>query len=112
LGSILVAGVLIVGALAAGLVNLQEIGMIDLLLIGTLGLAGYGATVFLLLRRSSQVPPSEDAQFVRSTLRLRDHKGLAFAWRNRGYAELFSSANEDYLLGDLVRISDDDSKIS
>ncbi len=112
LSSILVASVFIVGALAAGLVNLQEIGMIDLLLIGTLGLVGYGATAVLLLRRSSRLPPSEDAQFVRSTLRLRDHKGLAFGWRNRGYAELFSSANEDYLLGDLVRISDDDSKNS
>lgn len=112
LSSILVASVFIVGALAAGLVNLQEFGMIDLLLIGALGLVGYGATVVLLLRRSSRLPPSEDAQFVRSTLRLRDHEGLAFGWRNRGYAELFSSANEDYLLGDLVRISDDDSKNS
>jgi hypothetical protein len=109
LSSILVASVLIVGALAAGLVNLQEIGMIDLLLIGTLGLVGYGVTVFLLLRRSSKVPPSKDTQFVRTTLRLRDHKGLAFAWRNRGYAELFSTANEDYLLGDLVRISEENS---
>jgi hypothetical protein len=109
LSSILVAGVLIVGALAAGLVNLQEIGMIDLLLIGTLGLLGYGVTVFLLLRRSSKVPPSQDTQFVRTTLRLRDHKGLAFAWRNRGYAELFLTANEDYLLGDLVRISEENS---
>lgn len=112
LSSILVAGVLIVGALAAGLVNLQEIGMIDLLLIGALGLVGYGVTAVLLLRRSSRLPPSEDAQFVRSTLRLRDHEGLAFGWRNRGYAELFYNANEDYLLGDLVRISDDDSKNS
>ena len=109
LSSILVAGVLIVGALAAGLVDLQEIGMIDLLLIGILGLVGYGVTVFLLLRRSSKVPPSEDAQFVRSTLRLRDHKGLAFSWRNRGYAELFSTANKDYLLGELVRISEENS---
>jgi hypothetical protein len=112
LSSILVAGVFIVGALAAGLVNLQEIGMIDLLLIGALGLVGYGATVVLLLRRSSRLPPSEDAQFVRSTLSLQDHKGLAFGWRNRGYAELFSSANKDYLLGDLVRVADDDSKNS
>jgi hypothetical protein len=112
LSSILVASVFIVGALAAGLVNLQEIGMIDLLLIGALGLVGYGATVVLLLRRSSRLPPSEDAKFVRSTLRLRDHKGLAFGWRNRGYAGLFSSANKDYLLGDLVRVSDDDLKTS
>jgi len=112
LSSILVAGILIVGALAAGLIDLQEIEMIDLLLIGALGLVGYGVTAFLLLRRSSKVPPSEDARFVRSTLGLRDHKGLAFAWRNRGYAELFSKANEDYLLGDMVRISNENSKNS
>lgn len=112
LSSILVAGVLIVGALAAGLVNLQQIGMIDLLLIGTLGLLGYGVTAFLLLRRTSLLPPTEDAQFVRSTLRLRDHEGLDFGWRNRGYAELFSSANEETRLGDLVRVSDDDAKDS
>ncbi len=107
LSSILVAGVLIVGALAAVLVNLQAIAMTDLLLIGALGLFGYGVTVVLLLRRSSRLPPTEDAQFVRSTLRLRDRKGLDFGWRNRGYAELFSNANEDYLLGDLVRVSDE-----
>ena len=112
LSSILVAGVLIVGALIAGLVNPQQIGVLDLLLIGTLGLLGYGVTAFILLRRTSQYPPSEDAQFVRSTLRLRDHEGLDFGWRNRGYAELFSSANQDYLLGDLVRVSDDDAKNS
>jgi len=112
LSSILVAGVLIVGALAAGLVNPQQIGMIDLLLIGALGLLGYGVTAFLLLRRTSKYPPSEDAQFVRSTLRLWDHESLEFGWRNRGYAELFSRSNEETLLGDLVRVSDDDAKNS
>ena len=112
LGSILVAGVLIVAALAAGLVNLQEIEMIDLMLVGALGLVGYGVSAFFLLRRSSRLPHSEDAQFVRSTLRLRDHEGLDFGWRNRGYAEMFSEANEDYLLGDMVRVSDEDSKNS
>ncbi len=112
LSSILVASVFIVGALVAGLVNPQQIGVVDLLLIGILGLLGYGVTAFILLRRTSRYPPSEDAQFVRSTLRLRDHKGLAFGWRNRGYAELFSNANEDYLLGDLVRFSDYVSKNS
>ena len=112
LSSILVAGVLIVGALAAGLVNPQQIRAVDLLLIGILGLLGYGVTAFILLRRTSRYPPSEDAQFVRSTLRLRDHEGLDFGWRNRGYAELFSSANEETRLGDLVRVSDDDVKES
>ncbi len=112
LSSILVGGVLIVGVLVAGLVNPQQIGVVDLLLIGTLGLLGYGVTAFILLRRTSRYPPSEDAQFVRSTLRLRDHEGLDFGWRNRGYAELFSSANEETRLGDLVRVSDDDAKDS
>jgi F0F1-type ATP synthase assembly protein I len=109
LSSVLVAGVLVVGALAAGLVNPQQIGLVQLLLIGTLGLLGYGVTAFILLRRTSQYPLSEDAQFVRSTLRLRDHEGLDFGWRNRGYAELFSSANEETRLGDLVRVSDDNA---
>ena len=112
LSSILVAGVLIVGALVVGLVNPQQIGVVDLLLIGTLGVLGYGVTAFILLRRISRYPPSEDAQFVRSTLRLRDHEGLDFGWRNRGYAELFSSANEETRLGDLARVSDDDAKNS
>ena len=112
LSSILVAGVLIVGALVAGLVNPQQIGVVDLLLIGILGLLGYGVTAFILLRRTSRYPPSEDAQFVRSTLRLRDQEGLDFGWRNRGYAELFSSANEETRLGDLIRVSDGDAKDS
>ena len=112
LSSILVAGVLVVGALVAGLINPQQIGVIDLLLTGAIGLLGYGVTAFFLLRRTSQLPPSEDAQFVRSTLQLRDREGLDFGWRNRGYAELFSSANEETLLGDLVRVSDDDARNS
>ncbi|GMR10646.1 MAG: hypothetical protein BMS9Abin28_1467 [Anaerolineae bacterium] len=112
LSSILIAGVLIVGALAAELVNIKDLGALDLLLVATLGLVGYGLPAVLLLRRSSRLPPSEDAQFVRSTLRLRDNEGMAFGWRNRGYAELFSTANADLLLGELTRISDEDSKAS
>lgn len=108
LTSILVAGLLIVGALAVGLINIQEIGMIDLVLIASLGLVGYGIPAALLLRRSSRLPPSEDAQFVRSTLQIRDNEGLAFGWRNRGYAERFFNANRDHLLGNLTRISDHD----
>ncbi len=112
LSSILIAGVLIVGALAAGWVNTNDLGALDLLLVATLGLVGYGLSAVLLLRRSSRLPPSEDAQFVRSTLRIRAGEGLAFGWRNRGYAELFSTANADLLLGKLTRIMDEDSKAS
>lgn len=110
LSAILTAGVLIVGALAAGWVNIVDIGARDLLLIATLGVVGYGLPAVLLLGRSSRLPPSEDAQFVRSTLRLRENDALAFGWRNRGYAELFSTANRDLMLGEIIRISDDDSK--
>ncbi|MCZ6530944.1 MAG: hypothetical protein O6949_11550, partial [Chloroflexi bacterium] len=88
LSSILIAGVLVVGALAARWVNIKDLAALDLLLIAILGLVGYGLPVVLLLRRSSRLPPSEDAQFVRSTLRIRAGEGLAFGWRNRGYAEL------------------------
>ena len=112
LSSILIAGVLIVGSLAAGWVNLQDPGVVDLVLVATLGLVGYGLPAVLLLRRSSRLPPSEDAQFVRSTLRVRDDERLAFGWRNRGYAELFSTANADLLLGELTRISEDPSRAS
>jgi hypothetical protein len=112
LSSILIAGVLIVGALAAGWVNTKDLGALELLLVAALGLVGYGLPAVLLLRRSSRLPPSEDAQFVRSTLHLRDNERLAFGWRNRGYAELFSTANADLLLGKLTRITDEDSKAS
>ena len=112
LSSILIASVLIVVALASGLVNITDLGALDLLLVATLGLAGYALPAILLLRRSSRLPASEDAQFVRSTLGLRDNEGLAFGWRNRGYAELFSTANANLLLGELTRITDEDSKAS
>jgi len=108
LSAVLTAGVLIVGALAAGWVDITDIGARDLLLIATLGLVGYGLPAVLLLGRSSRLPPSEDAQFVRSTLRIRENDALAFGWRNRGYAELFSTANGDLMLGELMPIADED----
>lgn len=107
LSSILIAGVLIVSALAAGLVNLGNLGLVDLLLVATSGMVGYGLPVLLLLRRSSRMAPTEDAQFVRSTLRLRGNEGLGFGWRNRGYAELFLSANSDLLLGELSQVAEE-----
>lgn len=110
LSAILTAGVLMVGALAAGLVDIADLGALDLLLVATLGLAGYGLLAVLLLGRASRLPPSDDTLFVRSTLRLQEDDALAFGWRNRGYAELFSTANGDLMLGELVRISDDELK--
>jgi len=110
LSAILTAGVLIVGALASGLVNIGNLTVLDLLLVATLGLMGYSLPAVLLLRRASRLPPSDDAIFVRSTLLLQENDALAFGWRNRGYAELFSTANGDLMLGELIRISDDDSK--
>jgi hypothetical protein len=107
LSSVLIGGLLIVGALVLGLIDTQNIGARDLLLIATLGLFGYGLPALLLVGRSARQSPSEDAQFVRSTLRLRDNGALAFGWRNRGYAELFSSANADLQIGDLTQVSDD-----
>ena len=112
LSSILIAGVLIVGALAAGWVNISDLGALDLLLVVTLGLVGYGLPAVLLLRRASRLPASEDAQFVLSTLRIRGGEELAFGWRNRGYAELFSTANAELLLGKLTQITDEDPKAS
>lgn len=108
LSAVLTAGVLIVGALAAGWVDLTDIGARDLLLIATLGLAGYGLPAVLLLGRSSRLPPSEDTQFVRSTLRIWENEALAFGWRNRGYAELFSTANGDLMMGKLMPIAEND----
>ncbi len=106
LSSILVAALLIVGAIVVSWIDINDFDAVDLLILATLGMVGYGVPLILLLNRYSRIPLSHDAKFVRSTLRIQEAEGISFAWRNRGYAELFSAANANLVVGKLVRESE------
>jgi hypothetical protein len=93
--SILVAAVVMVGALALQLVPF-ETPLIAAALLGVLGIAGYGLPALLLLGRAGRFRPPADALLVRSTLLVSAHPGAGetlFDWRNPGYASHFLEAN-------------------
>ena len=93
--SILVAAVVMVGALALQLVPF-ETPLIAAALLGVLGIAGYGLPALLLLGRAGRFRPPADALLVRSTLMVSAHPGAGetlFDWRNPGYASHFLEAN-------------------
>ena len=115
LSSVLIAAALVVAALGVGLVSIEDIGLADFLLLGTLAIVGYALPAVLLLGRSSRLPPSPDAQFVRTTMRFgkpEDGRGIMFGFRNRGYAERFSGTNSENVIGELVRINEAGSAVT
>ena len=96
LGSIAIGMVLMVTALALGVLDLRQAPLAAVLLLGALGLIGYTLPAWLLLGRLSRLAPAADAAYVRSTLQVRpglNGEPNAYLWRNRGYAERFAAAN-------------------
>ena len=96
LGSVLVAMVLMVAAIAFRIVDIRQAPLVAGGLLGVLGLIGYALPAWLLLSRISRLPSPPDAMFVRSTLLVHpraDGEPTTFAWRSRGYAERFASVN-------------------
>jgi hypothetical protein len=96
LGSVLIGMILMVAALALGILDFISSPLLATIVLGVLGLSGYALPAWSLLGRASRIPPSADAAYVRSTLQVSaaaNGRPSGFLWRNRGYAERFAAAN-------------------
>jgi hypothetical protein len=109
--SALIALVLLVVALALGINPIEE-GLMGVMILVILAAVGYTAPAMLLLSRIGPYPVSEDAAYVRSTLIVPGEVQsleTAFEWRNQAYAERFHQSNEEYSLGNVVKVKDRNS---
>jgi hypothetical protein len=100
---------LVVGALALGIIKPAELQFFDILILAILFIVGYTLPALFLLGRVGKHPPPASASYVRSTLLVpKETQGLetAFEWRNPEYAERFFEANEAHTLGKLTKIKD------
>lgn len=98
LSAALIAAVLIVFAMAIGLIDLRGNLLGALLLALILGGLGYALPVRALLRRVQGYRSPQDSIYVNSTLILqprRDGEELEFLWRNASYADHFQASNLD-----------------
>lgn len=92
----LVGLVLVVAVLATGIVPFASSLALGLLILGFIWFIGFGLTAGILLARASRLPPSADAIYVRTTLRVVGDPAApqtSFEWRNRGTALSFYQAN-------------------
>ncbi len=110
LASVLMSFVLMVAALALGIVNFEEYPLaLNAGLLGLLALIGYGFPALLLLGRAARFPPPADAIYVRSTLMVAPQPNAGetlFDWRNQGYAERFHGANGPQIFGEITEVQD------
>ncbi len=100
---------LVVGALAVGIIKPADLQFFDILILAILFIVGYTLPALFLLGRVGKHPPPASASYVRSTLLVpKETQGLetAFEWRNPEYAEQFFEANEAHTLGKLSKIKD------
>jgi hypothetical protein len=107
--SVLLAAVVMVGALALRLVRFADAPLIDAALLAVLGLCAYGIPALLLLGRSARMPPPQDALFVRSTLLVSAQPAAGetlFDWRNAGTASRFQEANPGQTGDTIFEIAD------
>lgn len=89
--------------------NVLSFGTLGFVLLGAAGLVGYGLTAAVMLGRAGRIPPTADAAYVRTTLRVLgdpDAPLTAFEWRNPGFAKRFYQANSTTASGEPTRIAD------
>jgi hypothetical protein len=106
--SALAAMILLVVALAVG-VDLLNRPLEGVIILAVLAAVGFTIPAWFMLRRIGSFPLPPDAAYVRSTLLIpRETQGLetAFEFRNEGYAERFSEANQEIVLGNLISVKD------
>ncbi|NOR90894.1 MAG: hypothetical protein GQ524_11655, partial [Anaerolineales bacterium] len=100
---------LVVGALAVGIIKPADLQFFDILILAILFIVGYTLPALFLLGRVGKHPPPASASYVRSTLLVpKETQGLetAFEWRNSEYAERFFEANKAHTYGKLSKIKD------
>lgn len=106
--STLVALVLFVIMLALG-VDPRERELLDTLTLAFLVAIGYTGSALLIGSRLGPYPVPPDTAYVRSTLLVPSEVQsleTAFEWRNQAYAERFHQMNEDYSLGNVMKVKD------
>ncbi len=107
--SVLVALVLVVGALAFRVVDFRNRVFVDLTILAVLALMGYVVPVAILLLRASRYPKPPDARYVASTLRIpSDTEGLetAYEWRSPEYAAHFLQSNRETATGGVTQVKE------
>jgi hypothetical protein len=105
--SILVAMILVVGALGFRVVTFQDSIGFDLAILLLLAAMGYIVPAAFLLIRASRFPQPEDSKYVESTLRVpADTEGTetAFEWRNQTYARDFVAANQEQAVSGAMKV--------
>lgn len=106
----LVGLVLIVAVLALNVIRFSSGLALGLVLLGAIGLVGYGFTAGILVGRAGRIPPPPDAAFVRTTLRVAAEPGApvtAFEWRSPQFAASFHQANRAVASGEPVSVADE-----
>jgi len=100
LQAFLVAAVLALAAVAiplvTGLIDLGANTLASAFFVLMLAVVGFTAPLVLLLGRASRFPPPDDALYIHTTLLVAAEEAgprTRFAWRNRGYADLFRQVN-------------------
>ena len=100
LQAFLVAAVLALAAVAiplvSGLIDLGANTLASAFFLLMLAVVGFTASLVLLLGRASRFPPPDDALYIHTTLLVAAEEAgprTRFAWRNRGYADLFRQVN-------------------
>jgi hypothetical protein len=99
----LVGLVLVVVVLATGVVPFATSLALGLVMLGAIWFIGFGLTAGILLGRTGRMPPSADAGFVRTTLRVVADAAspqTGFEWRNRETAVSFYEANRPAALAE------------
>lgn len=107
LSAALIAAVLIVFAMAVGLIDLRDNLLGGLLLALILGGLGYALPVRALLKRAGGYRSPQDSIYVNSTLllqRMPDAERLAFLWRNAKYAAHFQASNSALAEGQVTKV--------
>jgi hypothetical protein len=94
--------VLVVFALATGIIPFASNLVLGLAILGGIWFAGFVIAGGFMLRRAGRQPRSPDAEYVRTTLRVvpdAEAPQTGFEWRNRETAKAFFEANGPAAVG-------------
>ncbi|MBN2554671.1 MAG: hypothetical protein JXA97_01925 [Anaerolineales bacterium] len=107
--STLIALVVLVAALAWGIIDFQARPVPSALIAIILAALGFTLPSYIQLSRLKGFPLPPDAAYIHSTLLVpRETQGLetAFEWRSQTYAEEFVKVNQAAALGSMTKVKD------